>query len=378
MPSKKNGPIDWRLILSGFFLLRALTIVAATAGISLLSFKNSFPYADAVLEPYGSPLFWSWANFDGVHYLLLAQKGYAFGLTQAYFPVYFLLIRWLHLLVNNYLLSALAISHLAFLGALFVFYKLVCLDAPKGIATRSLLSLVFFPTAFFFFAAYTESLFLFLIVLSFFLFRKKRYLLGGIVGVMASATRLVGIFLVPAFLYEFWVNKKREPKALLGSLLPGLGLLGYMVYLKNRFGDPLMFVNVQEAFGGGRTTEKLVLLYQVFWRYFKMILTVDPHNPIYFAVWLELLAAGAFLGLLIWAWIKGIRKSYLIFSFSAYLLPTLTGTFSSIPRYVLALFPAFMVLGMLKNRYLFWLVMGIFLILLFASTLLFTRGYWVA
>src|SRR4030042_3666725 len=94
-PAKNNTKqgIPWLCLIIVFFTLRGLTLLAAIIGSRLLVFKNSFPYADSVLLPYGQFLLWSWANFDGVHYLLLAEKGYAFGLTQAFFPVYPLLIK---------------------------------------------------------------------------------------------------------------------------------------------------------------------------------------------------------------------------------------------------------------------------------------------
>jgi len=379
--SKRKRPIriPWKYLIGLALALRIVTLLAAVFGLRLLTFKPSFPYADAVLEIHGSPLLWSWGNFDGVHYLLLAEKGYAFGLTQAFFPVYFLLIRWGNVLINNRLLVGLIISHLSFIGAIVMFYKLAKLDFSEKITRKIILALVLFPTAFFFLSLYTESLFLLLLFSSFYFFRKKQWIKAGLIGAIASASKIIGVFLVPALLYDWWKNKKeRSLTRLMGAVLPAGGLLGYMTYLQIKFNDPLMFAHVQEGFGAGRTTRGFILLYQVFWRYIKMIFTVDIHNPIYLTIWLELLSAIFFLGLLIYAWRKGIRKSYLIFAVFAYLLPTLTGTFSSMPRYVLVLFPAFMVLGSIKNRLLYWSWIVISSLLLIICTILFTRGYWVA
>ena len=115
----------------------------------------------------------------------------------------------------------------------------------------------------------------------------------------------------------------------------------------------------------------------------KMIITVDPHQYLYFNVWLEFLVALIFLLLLILGWGKRkkyqIPASFLIFASFAYLLPTLTGTFSSLPRYVLACFPAFMVLEKLLSQKRLFRIYFVFSILGF--TLLaafFFRGYWVA
>lgn len=216
-----------------------------------------------------------------------------------------------------------------------------------------------------------------LVLLVFYWWRTGKIWQAGIAGALAAATRIVGVFLVPALLFEWWQKNRKSPKQAVAALLPVVGLGLYMRFLKQNFGDSLLFAHVQEGFGAGRTTGKLVLLYQVFWRYAKMVVTVDRGNPIYFTVWLELMVAAGFLGLLLWAWYKGIRKSYLIFAFLAYVLPTLTGTFSSLPRYVLVLFPAFMAVGQLKQKwYRLWLVISGGLLII--STALFTRGYWIA
>jgi len=64
----------------------------------------------------------------------------------------------------------------------------------------------------------------------------------------------------------------------------------------------------------------------------------------------------------------------------AYLTPTFTGTFSSMPRYVLVLFPGFILLSLWAEKYR-WLrilypILAIPLFIL--CLLLFTRGFWVA
>lgn len=321
-----------------------------------------------------------WANFDGVHYLSIAQKGYL-QFQQAFFPFYPHLIHWLTRLTGNYLFSGLLISHLALLVSLYLFYQLIRLDFEEKIAKKSILFLLFFPTAFYFGSVYTESLFLALILGSFYAARKKQWLLAGILGAFASTTRLVGIFLFPALLIEWWQERVKNEKPRVKNLLPlfliAAGLLFYMSYLKKTVGDPLFFIHVQPFFGAERSGDRLILLYQVFWRYFKMILTTRA-DVLYFAVWTELLFSLLFLILSVFAYFR-LRLSYFIFMTLAYITPTFTGTFSSMPRYVLVLFPGFIALALLAEKYR-WLRI-VYLtgagILLIVSTILFTRGYWV-
>jgi hypothetical protein len=162
------------------------------------------------------------------------------------------------------------------------------------------------------------------------------------------------------------------------ACIPTLGLLAYMTYLYIKFNDPLLFSHVQEEFGAGRQTGKFILLYQVIWRYIKMIFTVDRTNPLYFTIWLEFISAISFFSLLIWGFVKRIRPSYLIFSLLAITLPTLTGTFSSMPRYVLVAFPVFILLAQIKNKWFNYIYPTISIILLIICTAMFTRGYWIS
>jgi hypothetical protein len=157
-----------------------------------------------------------------------------------------------------------------------------------------------------------------------------------------------------------------------------LGLIFYMMYLSARFDDPLYFLHVQAEFGGGRQ-ENLVLLPQVVWRYLKILWYYRPIGLSYLVFAQEfLMTVGVFVGLLLS--LRYIRFSYVLFALMAFLLPTLTGTFSSMPRYVLVCFPITMLLVIfLQNRrwakVIYLVGSGILLIL---NTLLFIQGYWVA
>ena len=372
-------------ILSRVIIWRILLLAVAFYAIQAIQFKASFPYWETLLAPLGHPLYWSWGNFDGVHYITIAQQGYAAQFTQAFFPLYPMLMRPLKIVAGSYLASGLLISHVAFLFTLYFFYKLIRIDRGETSAKRILLYLLLFPTSFYFGAVYSESLFLALVLATFYAARRRRWWIAGILGAVASATRIFGIFLLPALLVEWYYGRGKKsvytPTQLLSSLLPILfistGLLAYMYYLNKTFSDPLMFLTAQPAFGAERSADKIILLYQVFWRYTKMLLTVDPSSLVYYTVVLEALSGGIFLLLSLIAF-KKIRPSYALFGMLSYIAPTLTGTLSSMPRYVLILFPSFMVLGLVKNRRFqraWWVVSAI---LLAINTALFVRGYWVA
>ena len=81
---------------------------------------------------------------------------------------------------------------------------------------------------------------------------------------------------------------------------------------------------------------------------------------------------------LVLAHIKRVRLGYLIFAWPAVIIPTLTGTFSSMPRYVLLAFPMFIVMGLTKNRFIKYALLFVSIGLLIIFTTLFTRGHWVS
>ena len=362
---------------------------------------NQYLYTEKqVINP---PWLWSRANFDGIHYLDIARKGYGIY-QQAFFPLYPKMITWLTpIFGGRNLVMGWTVSLLCFYLALFFFYKLIKLDFSEKITKRALVYLLLFPTAFFFSMVYTESLFFFLIIGSFYFARTKHWWLAGIFGALASATRLPGIFLFPALLIEWWqqksvtsgqwpvVRKKpitNHPALLAGrqsliTLIPLLlipfGLIYYMRFLAINFGDSLMFIHVQKFFGAGRSADRIILLYQVFWRYFKMLVTVEKNTLTYFVVVLEFLTGIGFLVLTIFTYFRR-WYSYLVFMALAYTAPTLTGTFLSLPRFVLVLFPGFILLSLWAEKYRWVKIIYPFLTipLLILCLLLFTRGFWIA
>ena len=76
-------------------IIRIVLQVVAVAAIAYLPFVPSYPHWDITLVTQGPEWLWFWGGFDGVHYLNIAEKGYEYGLTQAFFPAYPLLIRFL-------------------------------------------------------------------------------------------------------------------------------------------------------------------------------------------------------------------------------------------------------------------------------------------
>lgn len=358
-----------------------LIILAWLAPIFIPIFGERFPYrADILLKPYYESWFWVWGNFDGVHYLRIAKEGYAAEFSQAFFPAYPTLIGILgRIFANEFVIAGFLISNLAFVTALFLFFKLASNEFDLAVVKKTIIFLLIFPTSFYFGAIYTEGLFLLLILASFYFAKKDSWFPAAIFGFFASLTRFIGIFLFPALILEYWLRKKTlrfQPSAFSLLLIPA-GLVIYMIYLGLEFGNPFYFLTAQSVFGAERVAQEFVLFPQVVWRYLKIFFTVAPTTLPFYNALFEFVITISFLFLILISFAK-TRISWATFSFLAFITPTLTGTFSSMPRYVLVSFSAFLVLAQIKNKYLISLIFLISCLLLLVSVLLFTRGYWVA
>jgi hypothetical protein len=389
----------FKKILLYFTFWRLATLLIAFVAIYIIpKWGGWFPYPESVLVPTGLPSWiWGFGNFDGVHYLRLAQSGYSSASSQAFFPLYPLLVKFLNLLPKDptldprvfvdptYFYTAFILSNGLFVAALYYLYKLFRLDYSEKITTLSIVLLLVFPTSFYFGAIYTESLFLLLSVLSLYMVRKKNYLAAGIFAGFASATRILGLALFVAVAIELLldirgkkilVKSKEFIKSIAGVLLAPWGTLAYMIYLKVNFGDWFYFLTVQPLFGAERSAKPFILLPQVIYRYIKIFLS----NTV--PVLQRLTAVNEFLMTLVpltllIVFFKKLRISYLLFILICILVPTMTGTFSSMPRYALMSFLLFPLIVEKIGKY-YKPLLFLFVILGIILVSLFTRGYWVS
>jgi len=379
---------DFKFIITSFLGWRALLL--GLVFLSAFFFPLQKLFLGGGMDNYlKNPYFWSWLNFDGEHYLSIALQGYL-PLTHFYFPLFPILSKFLSLLIGggfkDIATSGLIVSHLSFFLALIGVWRLVGLDYKRDIARLTILFILLFPTSFYFGAYYTESLFLALAVWALYFARKRKWLLAGLLGAGLTATRITGLALLPAVAYEVWKTKKENPKLnlffpIISILLIPVGLGIYMLYLNKTTGNPLEFFSSIAIFGQQRSTN-LVLLPQVFYRYFFKVIPnlAFSYFPIVFTTFLEIATALVFLFLLVWSFFK-LRLSYSLYFLAGYLIPPLSGSFSSFPRYVAVLFPAFILMAVWSQKLPKTAKAVIFLLLfvtLAVASMLFVRGYWVS
>jgi Gpi18-like mannosyltransferase len=373
-------------LLIHFFTWRFFTVLVAIPAIFTLTLRPGFTSLSE--SDFFRNLLLMWANFEGGSTLKLAEYGTAItgkeGLLYSFFPVYPWLISALNTLVNDSVISALIISNVAFLISLFFLYRLFCLDYKDKIARLAIILILIFPTSFFFGAVYPESVLFLFSILTLYFARKKSFFLASLFAFFASLTQVSGLFLWPALVFEYLhtygTRSKFFNSKLLSLAIPLIGFVSLFRYQAIRTGASLFEVVSLAFLGVNQVVNKVILLHQIIFRYFKMIILMDHFDPLFFTVLLEIVVGFGFLCLLIFS-IKKIRTSYWVYSFLSFIVPTFTGTFSGFPRYVLVLFPLFGFLAAFfekQHPYFRYLYIIISVSSLILAISFFTRGYFVA
>ncbi len=313
--------------------------------------------------------------------MAIAESGYtAVGENRhfiVFLPLYPLLIRFLAAVTGNFEVAALIISNLASLFACFYLYQLARIDYVESTALKSVFLFSIFPTSYFLIAGYTESLFLLLAIGCFYYARKGKWHFAGLMGMLASATRITGLLLLPSLLYELRAQEtKTRARRMKNALFLGMICLGFIAYLMVNYavyGSAFAFIEVQREHWFKQLAppwEGLVgALWGIFWR--------EPAE--------KLIVSGAELlfgifGLVCVMYAVGskLHPSYTIYMLFTWLVAASTRFWLSMPRYMLSMFPLFIVLAVIGDNRAEWQYGMTIAFLLFYSffLVLFTQGYW--
>ncbi len=309
---------------------------------------------------------WNW--WDTGQYINIALHGYQKGgelrWTIVFFPLYPWLVRMTVLFVRDPLIGAFIVSFFASIAAAIALARLVAIDYPEPVAYRSVWFMFIFPTAYFLHIGYTESLFLALVVCSFLAARHDRWLLASILGAGASLTRMNGLILVPALgaeaLHRLWIERRWESRWLWLGLIP----CGFGIYLLINYfvtGDPFTFARYE------RTQWSQGLGWP--WHEVRYMWNTARTFDVYMA---QMIGVQVLLFLMIGllatvASFFTLRPSYSVWMAANWLLiASLTWNLSA-PRYVLALFPMFILFARLARSRSFNAIITIWSLLLMGS-----------
>src|SRR5215212_10884586 len=237
----------WNFILTTFVLSRLFFFGVGFVAAAFL------PWVEGAEAPQVLGFWDPWTHWDGVIYLDLAAHGYeANGPDRtAFFPLFPMLIRAGAALGVPITLWGVLVSLVATFCALYFVYRIAEKHWGLKVARAAVLTFAFFPTAFFLNAVYTEALFVAFAAGSYWAAYVRRDLfVAGLLGALAAATRNTGVLLLIPLVY-LWLRNRSEFgwRGLWQLALVPAGLLGYMILLWYKFGDPLIFANAQTSWG---------------------------------------------------------------------------------------------------------------------------------
>jgi Mannosyltransferase (PIG-V) len=291
------------------------------------------------------------SNWDAESFLWIAQNGYTADgpkrFLLVFLPFYPMLTSSVGLIFRDYILSAFIVSTIASIAAALLLRRLVRLDHPERIAQVAVLFLFIFPTSLFLHVPYTESLFLALVIGSFFAARTERWLIGGMLGFFACLTRVNGVVLLPALALEAWDQYKarREADRRWGWIL--LAPAGFMTYLFVNYyvtGNALKFLDYQRE----NWYKYMRFPYEGIKEKVYTFLEQPPEAGNMYGLQ-ELIFIALGLAFIIFGW-KHMRNSYRVWMVLNWLLFISTSFILSVPRYTLTLFPIFILIAAAVKR----------------------------
>jgi hypothetical protein len=239
------------------------------------------------------------------------------------------------------------------LGCVYL-YRMVREEFGADAALGTVLLLAAYPFAVFYSTAYSESLFLFTIVGTFYHFRRQDWWQAALFGLAAGLTRMNGcmfsVVLAAIIVLREWTPAIRRSiasspwrvaelwspasrRAWLVASMPGIGMLLYCVFIWTLTGDPLAWLKRQAA-----------------WQ--RDIHLFDPRLALQFTqarYWLDA-AALAFAIATWWPLARRIGYAAALFVALTTLLPFLNGGLLSIGRFTSIVFPLFVWLAITLPR----------------------------
>jgi len=398
-------------IVGAFVITRVLTLLIIFLSSAAVPMNGGiYSYADP-----DNILIDGLIRHDSWWYINIIEHGYTTGDvktgqqgTVTFFPLYPLLVKIAMGLTGNVFVAGIVVSHLALLAALCFLYGIARYEFDDETAARAVFYLAAAPSAVFFSAMYTESLFIALVCATFYCSRRSLWEGAAIAGALAAATRNTGALMAAviaveglsqqgvrlwptplvkastAATVELWLIHLRQQlrlilaswRSLLAAAYVPIGLVAYTLFLLATFGDPLAFIHAQATWGRSTSAGSV----------FNIVNNIITNLHLGPNPWagqlntltvLNLLSTIGFAPLVVLVALK-LRPAYGVYTCLTFLVPLSTGSIGSMTRYVLMLIPCFLLLAAWGRRpWVDRLVLGIFLPLTSYFALLFSHWYFV-
>jgi hypothetical protein len=288
-----------------------------------------------------------WSHWDAPHYMSIVRDGYVANGRRALWivfpPAYPFIVKAVALVVRSPIVSALIVSFCAsVLGAWFL-YRLVRIDAEHDQAWRAVVLLFAFPTAYFLAAPFTESLYLLAVTAAMYYARTDRFPRASVAGIVATATRVPGIVIAPALAIEAITATRQRFRKLVWSGVCGAGLLVFLGINWIVHRNPLYFLQVES---GHPWFQHAVPPWVSVIDAVEQLAHLIPRQP-HTAYWtlFARLGAAVFGVVVLVLGRKRLRPADQVFAWGSLLFFLAASRLISLPRYLLPVFPLYVVLA---------------------------------
>lgn len=318
-----------------------------------------------------------WNRWDSLHYLQVAQFGYntASVMKAWFYPLFPWCTRLVAYVVShNYLVSAFIVSGFSSIAAAILLRRIVQFDHDAGISRWAVWFFLIFPTAYYLHIAYSESLFLALVLGSILAALFGRWWLAGVLGALSWMARPNGIILLPTLaveaLHQWIVTRRWNWRWLWIAIVPA----GFAVYLLVNWrvtGDPFTFLRMRKKLFAMESSWPWVGIRSAIGNLHR-----TPNQAEIVGAQELYFAALGFVCMVV-SWFK-LRPVHAAWITGNWFLVTSVTFMESVPRYVLTMYPVFMLFALLSRNRLCTAIITVWSLLflaLFSSV--FIRGWWV-
>ncbi len=315
--------------------------------------------------------FWdNFARYDSGWYHGIARNGYQWvegGRNNlAFFPVYPMAMRGVGLLFGgkqaDFYFGGILVSWVACMVAMLLLYRLARLDVDEDAAERAVPYALLYPFAFFFGVVYSESVFLMLVLGAFYGFRTRRWAVGAGAGLLATATRVNGVLILPALAWVAWTHVRDDRTtwrpALAALATVPMGLVAYSAFCYSVSGNPFEWMDSIRRWeyqpGGAPWNGLQALGRELVTQPYQFLVhgRMAPYDT------LNGLAAVLALVLVPVVWFR-LGAAYALFMLANLLLPLSSGQFEGLGRYTSVFFPVAILAGAIQQPSFRLLVLGI-------------------
>jgi hypothetical protein len=291
------------------------------------------------------------------------RHGHVAANTIAFLPVFPLSFRWLSHLTGLSLLTAGAmVTSLSGLTAMIAVWMLIRAYADQSAADRGTLLVAMFPGSFVLSMVYSEGLLITFVAFGLLALMRRRWLLAGVLGMLATATTPIGLAFELSCLWCAYraVVPGRNWRSLLAPVLTPLGFLAFQAWLWIHTGVPSAWRLTER--GGWKSYPSIAYAAHTVGVFLIDPIATNKTDDLLF-VGTVLTAIGAVVAIR-----TRLPMPLLLYGLAAAGMAFISAPVGLRPRFMFLAFPLIIAVGTwLRGRAYTWLLTGSMVLLVFAT-----------